>query len=105
MKDEDLLLNRKTNFPEIMSIAEAAAYLTISKYFLYTLVKGGFVPYAQIGKRIVFKLNILYNMHILFKGNLSKRICNSLSSYELIWRLIVLLLLSNNDESQENKKD
>ena len=39
MKDEDLLLNRKTNFPEIMSIAEAAAYLTISKYFLYTLVK------------------------------------------------------------------
>ena len=55
MKDEDLLLNRKTNFPEIMSIAEAAAYLTISKYFLYTLVKGGFVPYAKIGKRIVFR--------------------------------------------------
>ena len=55
MKDEDLLLNRKTDFPEIMSIAEAAAYLTISKYFLYTLVKGGFVPYAKIGKRIVFR--------------------------------------------------
>lgn len=60
MKDEDLLLNRKTNFPEIMSIAEAAAYLTISKYFLYTLVKGGFVPYAKIGKRIVFRQQDLF---------------------------------------------
>ena len=55
MKDEDLLLNRKTDFPEIMSIAEAAAYLTISKYFLYTLVKGGIVHYAKIGKRIVIR--------------------------------------------------
>ena len=60
MKDEDLLLNRKTNFPEIMSIAEAAAYLTISKYFLYTLVKDGFVPYAKIGKRIVFRQKDLF---------------------------------------------
>ena len=60
MKDEDLLLNRKTDFPEIMSIAEAAAYLTISKYFLYTLVKGGFVPYAKIGKRIVFRQQDLF---------------------------------------------
>ncbi len=61
MKDEDLLLNRKTNFPEIMCIAEAAAYLTISKYFLYTLVKGGFVPYAKIGKRIVFRQKDLFD--------------------------------------------
>ena len=60
MKDEDLLLNRKTNFHEIMCIAEAAAYLTISKYFLYTLVKGGFVPFVKIGKRIVFRQNDLY---------------------------------------------
>ena len=62
MKDEDLLLNRKTNFPEIMSIAEAAAYLTISKYFLYTLVKGGFVPYAKIGNRIVFRQKDLFDL-------------------------------------------
>ena len=61
MKDEDLLLNRNTNFPEIISIAEAAAYLTISKYFLYTLVKGGFVPYAKIGKRIVFRQKDLFD--------------------------------------------
>ena len=61
MKDEDLLLNRKTDFPEIMSIAEAAAYLTISKYFLYTLVTGGFVPYAKIGKRIVFRQKDLFD--------------------------------------------
>ena len=46
---------RQVLFPAIMSIAEAASYLTISKYFLYTLVKGGFVPYAKIGKRIVFR--------------------------------------------------
>lgn len=51
---------RKTVFPAIMCIAEAASYLTISKYFLYTLVKGGFVPYAKIGKRIVFRQNDLY---------------------------------------------
>ena len=61
MKDEDLLLNRKTDFPEIMSIAEAAAYLTISKYFLYTLVKGCFVPYARIGQRIVFRQRDLFD--------------------------------------------
>lgn len=47
-------------FPAIMSIGEAAAYLTISKYFLYTLVKGGFVPYAKIGKRIVFRQQDLF---------------------------------------------
>ena len=35
--------------------------MTISKYFLYTLVKGGFVPYAKIGKRIVFRQNDLYD--------------------------------------------
>ena len=61
MKDEDLLLNRKTDFPEIMSIAEAAAYLTISKYILYTLMKGGIVPYAKIGKRIVFRQKDLFD--------------------------------------------
>lgn len=48
-------------FPNILSIEAAAKYLTISKYFLYTLVKGGFVPYAKIGKRIVFRKNDLYD--------------------------------------------
>jgi excisionase family DNA binding protein len=52
---------RQITFPSIMSITEAAAYLTISKYFLYTLVKGGFVPYSKIGKRIVFRQQDLYD--------------------------------------------
>ena len=51
---------RQVSYPAIMSIGEAASYLTISKYFLYTLVKGGFVPYAKIGKRIVFRQQDLF---------------------------------------------
>lgn len=51
---------RQVSYPAIMSIGEAASYLTISKYFLYTLVKGGFVPFVKIGKRIVFRQNDLY---------------------------------------------
>lgn len=38
---------RQINFPSIMSIKEAACYLTISTYFLYGLVKAGCVPYAK----------------------------------------------------------
>ena len=60
-KSETAGTERQVLFPAIMSIAEAAAYLTISKYFLYTLVKGGFVPYAKIGKRIVFRQKDLFD--------------------------------------------
>ena len=60
LKNEEELSLRPVNFPAIMNIVEAAAYLTISKYFLYTLVKGGFIPYSKIGKRIVFRQNDLY---------------------------------------------
>lgn len=60
-KSETAGTERQVLFPAIMSIAEAASYLTISKYFLYTLVKGGFVPYAKIGKRIVFRQQDLYD--------------------------------------------
>ena len=59
--DENDVKTRQVTFPNIMSIAEAAAYLTISKYFLYNLVKGGFVPYAKIGKRIIFRQQDLYD--------------------------------------------
>ncbi|MCI7567131.1 MAG: helix-turn-helix domain-containing protein [Treponema sp.] len=59
-KSETAGTERQVLFPAIMSIGEAAAYLTISKYFLYTLVKGGFVPYAKIGKRIVFRQQDLF---------------------------------------------
>ncbi len=52
---------RQINFPSIMSIKEAACYLTISTYFLYGLVKAGCVPYAKIGKRIVFRQQDLYD--------------------------------------------
>ena len=47
--DENAVKTQQVAFPNIMSIAEAAPYLTISKFFLYNLVKGGFVPYAKIG--------------------------------------------------------
>ena len=47
--DENAVKTQQVAFPNIMSIAEAAPYLTISNFFLYNLVKGGFVPYAKIG--------------------------------------------------------
>ena len=52
---------RPVRYPEIMNIDEAALYLTVSRYFLYMLVKGGFVPYSKIGKRIVFRRQDLYD--------------------------------------------
>lgn len=65
-KDKDLStengqIERPVTYPSIMSISEAASYLTISKYFLYMLVKGGFIPYAKIGKRIIFRQQDLYD--------------------------------------------
>lgn len=60
MEDEKDEEDRKIVFPEIMRIAEAAKYLTISKYYLYLLVKGGFIPYVKLGKRIVFRQQDLY---------------------------------------------
>ncbi len=52
---------RQINYPDIMCMSEAAAYMAISKCFLYMLVRGGFVPYAKIGKRIVFRKQDLYD--------------------------------------------
>ena len=65
-KDKDLStengqIERPVTYPSIMSISEAASYLTISKYFLYMLVKGGFIPYAKIEKRIIFRQQDLYD--------------------------------------------
>ena len=60
MEDEKDEEDRKIVFPEIMRITEAAKYLTISKYYLYLLVKGGFIPYVKLGKRIVFRQQDLY---------------------------------------------
>ena len=37
------------------------------------------------------------------KGNLCEREVSNLSSYELIWRLIVLLLLSNDNQEDSQK--
>lgn len=45
----------------ILNMDMAAAYLTISKAMLYMLVKGKMIPYANIGKRIVFRRDDLYN--------------------------------------------
>ena len=54
---------------------------------------------------IVFWLFSEYNISILSKGNLLGR-CSILTSFDLIWRLIVLLLLSiSNDESQDKNKE
>lgn len=43
-----------------MRIAEAAKYLTISKYYMYQLIRGGFIPFVKLGKRIVFRKQDLY---------------------------------------------
>lgn len=58
---ENELIKRPIAYPSVMSISEAASYLTISKYFLYMLVKGGCIPYAKIGKRIIFRQQDLYD--------------------------------------------
>lgn len=52
---------------------------------------------------ILFKME--YTGNILFKGNLGKGGAKFMTSYELIWRLIVLLLLSNNNENQDTNKE
>ena len=55
---------------------------------------------------IVFWLFSEYNISILSKGNLLEGRCSILTSFDLIWRLIVLLLLSiSNDESQDKNKE
>ena len=51
---------RQITFPSVMSIGEAASYLTISKYYLYMLVKAQAVPYSKLGKRILFRQEDLY---------------------------------------------
>ncbi|WP_027727667.1 excisionase family DNA-binding protein [Treponema sp. C6A8] len=45
----------------IMNMDMAAAYLTISKATLYMLVKAKMIPYAPVGKRILFRRDDLYN--------------------------------------------
>ena len=57
VKDEKV---RQITFPSVMSIGEAASYLTISKYYLYMLVKAQAVPYSKLGKRILFRQEDLY---------------------------------------------
>lgn len=55
---------------------------------------------------IVFWFFSEYNISILSKGNLLEGRCSILTSFDLIWRLIVLLLLSiSNDESQDKNKE
>ena len=58
VKDEKV---RQITFPSVMSIGEAASYLTISKYYLYMLVIAQAVPYSKLGKRIIFRQEDLYD--------------------------------------------
>lgn len=39
---------------EVMSIAEAAEFLTISPAYLYRLINQGVIPCVRLGKRAVF---------------------------------------------------
>ena len=55
-------------------------------------------------KNIVFYQNVLYNSLILFKGNLQERRC-LMSSFDLIWRLILLLLFSNYNNNSHDTED
>ena len=48
----------------------------------------------------------MYIIINLLQGNLGKGGINSMTSFELIWRLIVLLLLKDKDnESQDKNKE
>ena len=48
-------IERGRVYPDILSIDDAANYLTISKYYLYMLVNKNAIPHARLGKRIVFR--------------------------------------------------
>ena len=57
-------------------------------------------------KSIVFKLKLKYKKSILFQRKSWRKEVNILSSFDLIWRLIVLLLLSNSkDDENQNSQD
>lgn len=57
---EETEITENDSFPNVLSIEMAAKYLTISRCYLYALVKGSFIPYTKIGKRIVFRKGDLY---------------------------------------------
>ena len=46
---------------------------------------------------------MMYTTANLFQGNLEERRQNQMTSFDLIWRLTMLLL--NNNESQEENKE
>lgn len=58
---------------------------------------------TQLKEIVETKVEIKYNKNILFIKEIFLKGVNNLSSYELIWRLIVLLLLSNNDLEDSQK--
>ena len=47
------------DFPEVMTIAEAARYLQLAEQVLYRHVRAGTVPASRLGKTIRFKKSIL----------------------------------------------
>ena len=59
-----------------------------------------------IAKSIAFRKKLKYNNSILFQRKTLRKEVSILSSFDLIWRLIVLLLLSNSkDDEIQNSQD
>ena len=46
-------------FPEVMTVAEAARYLRLAEQVLYRHVRAGTVPASRVGKTIRFKKSVL----------------------------------------------
>ncbi|MEW6356463.1 MAG: helix-turn-helix domain-containing protein [Planctomycetota bacterium] len=49
----------KDEYPEIMTVAQAARYLQFHKQVLYRHIRKGTVPVSRVGKTIRFKKSVL----------------------------------------------
>ena len=49
----------KEEFPEVMTVAEAARYLQLADQVLYRHIRAGTVPASRLGKTIRFKKSVL----------------------------------------------
>ncbi len=60
-KDEITTGNRcpETDFPEVMTVKQAAEYLQVNEQVMYRYVREGKVPVAKLGTTIRFKRSVI----------------------------------------------
>ena len=59
LKKIDPVLNSPVN--EILNMNEAAAYLGLTKSYLYKMTSSRMIPHSKLGKKIIFWRNELYD--------------------------------------------